>query len=409
MRALEPRGPLVLALGHGAHLLRGHHAARIILLVLVVVVVATLLVRRARHRSHVEVSTTPPIVAGGAPPPVAADGLDPASPTSIDPGPPRSRSSRHGGAIVARGLTKRYGEKLAVDDLSFEVQPGLVTGFLGPNGAGKSTTMRLIMGLDAPDQGSVTIGGRRYHDLGLPLREVGALLEARSIHPGRSAYAHLWMLARSNDIPRRRVDEVLEIVGLSAVARQRAGGFSLGMNQRLGIAGALLGDPGVLLFDEPVNGLDTDGIRWIRSLLRQLAAEGRTVFVSSHLMSEMAMTADRVVVIGKGRLIAEASVAEFTARNARSFVRVRSPQLDVLRAALEAAGASVASDGDDALAVRELRAEQIGEIAWRHSVLLHELAPRSASLEDAFVESTEGDLEYRGDRALATTEEGPAR
>jgi ABC-2 type transport system ATP-binding protein len=303
---------------------------------------------------------------------------------------------RVGSRIVAKNLIKHYDAKVAVDDLSFTVEPGHVTGFLGPNGAGKSTTMRMIMGLDAPDSGSVTIGGRRFHTLGWPLREVGALLEAKAIHPGRTAYAHLWMLARSNDIPRSRVDEVLGVVGLTSVANQRVGGFSLGMGQRLGIAGALLGDPGVLLFDEPVNGLDTDGIRWVRQLLRRLASEGRTVFVSSHLMSEMAMTADRVVVIGQGRLIAETSVAEFTSRSAHGYVRVRSPQLDALRPALEEAGATITDDGDG-IAVRELDEEKIGEIAWRHSILLHELAPRAASLEEAFVESTEGELQYQGD------------
>jgi ABC-2 type transport system ATP-binding protein len=217
--------------------------------------------------------------------------------------------------IEARGLSKRYGSTVAVEELSFAVLPGRVTGFLGPNGSGKSTTMRLILGLDAPDAGQARIGGRRYRDLNWPLREVGALLEAKAFHPGRSAHAHLSALAASNDIPRSRVEEVLGIVGLEAAARRRAGGFSLGMAQRLGIAAALLGDPGVLLLDEPVNGLDPEGIRWIRTLLRSLAAQGRTVFVSSHLISEMALTADHLVVIGQGRLLADTSVAELSARS----------------------------------------------------------------------------------------------
>jgi ABC-2 type transport system ATP-binding protein len=228
------------------------------------------------------------------------------------------------------------------------------------------------------------------------LREVGALLEARAIHPGRSARAHLWMLARTNQIPRARVDEVLDLVGLSSVAEQRVGQFSLGMSQRLGIAVALLGDPGVLMFDEPVNGLDTDGIRWVRTLLRRLASEGRAVFVSSHLMSEMALTADHVVVIGKGRLIAEMPIDEFTARNSNAYIRVRSPNLDHLRSALEGAGATVTAGDDGSLSVRGITQEQIGELAWRTGIMLHELSTQSASLEEAFVESTEGHLEFSG-------------
>jgi ABC-2 type transport system ATP-binding protein len=300
----------------------------------------------------------------------------------------------HPNTIEARNLTKRYGEKLAVDDLSFDIQPGRVTGFLGPNGAGKSTTMRMIMGLDAPASGSVAVNGHRYHDLGWPLREVGALLEASAIHPGRSARAHLWTLARTNQIPRQRVDEVLDIVGLSSVAHQRVGQFSLGMRQRLGIAVALLGEPGVLMFDEPVNGLDTDGIRWVRNLLRGLAAEGRAVFVSSHLMNEMAVTADHVVVIGKGRLIAEMPIDEFTAQNSNAYIRVRSPRLDQLRAALVGAGATVTDSGSESLAVQGLTQERIGEVAWSDGIMLHELATQSASLEEAFVESTEGSTEF---------------
>jgi ABC-2 type transport system ATP-binding protein len=298
--------------------------------------------------------------------------------------------------IEASNLTKRYGENLAVDDLTFEVKPGCVTGFLGPNGAGKSTTMRMIMGLDSPDAGTVTVNGHSYHELKSPLRQVGALLEARAIHPGRSAHAHLWMLARTNQIPLRRVDEVLELVGLASVAQQRVGQFSLGMGQRLGIAVALLGDPGVLMFDEPVNGLDTDGIRWVRQLLRTLASEGRAVFVSSHLMSEMAVTADHVVVIGKGRLIAQMPIGEFTAQNSNAYVRVRSPDLDRLRPVLEEAGAATEPEPDGSLSVRGISREEVGRVAWDHSILLHELATQSASLEEAFVESTEGSVQFSG-------------
>jgi ABC-2 type transport system ATP-binding protein len=298
--------------------------------------------------------------------------------------------------IEAKGLTKRYGEKVAVDDLSFTVRPGLVTGFLGPNGSGKSTTMRLIMGLDAPNAGDVTVNGRHFHDLPWPLHEVGALLEAKAIHPGRSARGHLHMLAETNRIPLRRVDEVLELVGLSSVARQRAGRFSLGMGQRLGIAAALLGDPEVLLLDEPVNGLDTDGIRRIRNLLKGLAREGRVVFLSSHLMSEMALTADEVVIIGKGRLIAQLPTAELLAHSSQRFVRVQSPQLGALRAALEVQGAATTLADDGSLTVRGLEASAIGEIAARVPAVLHELATQSASLEEAFVELTKDSIEYQG-------------
>jgi ABC-2 type transport system ATP-binding protein len=289
--------------------------------------------------------------------------------------------------IEAQHLTKRYGEKTAVDDLSFTVRPGIVTGFLGPNGSGKSTTMRMIMGLDYPAKGRVIVNGRPYHDLRWPLREVGALLEAKAIHPGRPAWAHLWMLARTNDIPRRRVDEVIEMVGLESAARQRAGTFSLGMSQRLGIAAALLGDPGVLIFDEPANGLDPDGIRWARLLLRRLAAEGRTVFVSSHLMSEMALTADEVVIIGRGRFLAQQPVGA-------RFVRVRSPQVGPLRSALDSRGAGTTLENDGSLSVRGLDEAAIGEIAAREGLVLHELAPQAASLEDAFMELTSNELEY---------------
>ncbi|HUY30772.1 MAG TPA: ATP-binding cassette domain-containing protein [Acidimicrobiales bacterium] len=299
--------------------------------------------------------------------------------------------------IEGRGLTKRYGSKVAVHQLTFDVRPGVVTGFLGPNGSGKSTTMRMVMGLDAPDEGRVTVNGRPYHDLPWPLHEVGALLEARAIHPGRSARAHLWMLAQTNGIARRRVDEVLEIVGLTSVAGQRVGKYSLGMGQRLGIAAALLGDPGVLLFDEPVNGLDPDGIRWVRNLLKGLAREGRTVFVSSHLMSEMALTADEVVIIGKGRLIAQVSTEELISQSSQRFVRVRSPGIAALRDALERDGATTVSEDDGSLSVRGPDATAIGELAARIPVTLHELSPQSASLEEAFMELTEDSVEYHGD------------
>jgi ABC-2 type transport system ATP-binding protein len=298
--------------------------------------------------------------------------------------------------IEARTLTKRYGSKLAVQELSFTVRPGVVTGFLGPNGSGKSTTMRMIMGLDAPTSGSVTVGGRRFHDLGWPLREVGALLEAKAIHPGRSARNHLMTIALANRIPKARVDTVLELVGLASVAGRRAGALSLGMGQRLGIAAALLGDPPVLLFDEPINGLDPDGIRWVRQLLGERAPQGRTVLVSSHLMSEMALTAQDVIVIGRGRLIAQTSIAALTAASTQSSVVVRSPHIDHLRWALETAGAGVWSEPDGALSVRGLTAAQIGEIAGRIPVILHELAPKMASLEEAYMELTEQSLEYRG-------------
>ena len=305
--------------------------------------------------------------------------------------------------IEVRGVTKHFNDTVAVDDLSFVVKPGQVTGFLGPNGSGKSTTMRIIMGLDAPDAGSATVNGRRYGDLSLPLREVGAVLEARAIHPGRSAFNHLWFLARSNDIPQTRVQEVLEMVGLEKVARKRAGKFSLGMGQRLGIAAALLGDPQVLLFDEPVNGLDPEGILWVRNLLKGLAAEGRTVFVSSHLMSEMALTADHLVVIGKGKLISAGSTAEFIAESSSQFVRVRSPRCDQLAELMVAEGAVVRPEADGALAVSGLSARDIGELAGTHGIFLHELAPQSASLEQAFMELTRESVEFHGEPLLAAT------
>ena len=317
--------------------------------------------------------------------------------------------------IEARHLSKRYGSTVAVEDLSFDVAAGRVTGFLGPNGSGKSTTMRMIMGLDRPDAGVVTIGGRPYRQLPWPLREVGALLEASAIHPGRSAYQHLWMLAQTNSVPRSRVDEVLELVGLTAVARRRAGKFSLGMGQRLGIAAAMLGDPGVLLFDEPVNGLDPEGIRWVRTLLRSLAAEGRTVFVSSHLMSEMAMTADSLVVVGRGRLIAETTTAEFIARSTGQFVRVRSPEARRLASGIEGAGASVTVEADGALAVRGTTPADIGDLAASLGVALHELSTQTGSLEEAFMEMTRESVEYHvggtphRDTSGAAGAAGPAR
>jgi ABC-2 type transport system ATP-binding protein len=297
--------------------------------------------------------------------------------------------------IEVTGITKRYGGTLAVDDLSFEVKPGQVTGFLGPNGSGKSTTMRMIMGLDRPDAGQTTVNGVTYGRLGWPLREVGALLEARAIHPGRSAQNHLLALAQTNDIPASRVDEVLDVVGLASVAHKRAGTFSLGMGQRLGIASALLGDPSVLLFDEPINGLDPEGIRWVRNLLKGLGREGRTVFVSSHLMSEMALTADHLVVIGRGRLIAEMPVADFIAQSSQQFVRVRTVQPDEFREAMESNGATVVQEEDGALSVVGLTAEEIGDLAFDRRLPLHELSPQLASLEEAFMELTQDSVDYR--------------
>jgi ABC-2 type transport system ATP-binding protein len=294
--------------------------------------------------------------------------------------------------IEAHGLTKRYGPTVAVDDLSFVVQPGLVTGFLGPNGAGKSTTMRLLLGLDAPTSGTVTVDGRPYGDLHFPLRRIGALLDALAVHGGRTAHDHLLCLAQSNGIGKSRVDEVLGLVGLSEVARRRIGPFSLGMKQRLGIAAALLGDPEVLLFDEPVTGLDPEGIVWIRTFFRALAAEGRTVFVSSHLMTEMAMTAQHLLVIGHGRLLADAPLDEFLARGATS-VKVRSPRADDLGRLLSERGATV-RPVDGYLEVTGLGAADIGDLAAHHRIAVHELTPQQASLEEAFFELTEDAVEY---------------
>jgi ABC-2 type transport system ATP-binding protein len=297
--------------------------------------------------------------------------------------------------ITAHALTKHYGTATAVDHLTFEVPPGVVTGFLGPNGSGKSTTMRMIMGLDVPDSGSALIDGRPYAALAWPLRAVGALLDAKAFHPSRTARGHLRWLALTNDIGLHRVDEVLDQVGLTSVAGRRAGKFSLGMGQRLGIAAALLGDPGVLLFDEPVNGLDPEGIRWVRHLLRDLAAEGRTVLVSSHLISEMSLTADRLVVIGRGRLIAETDVADFVARSGGGAVRLATPDLAAFTAALTGAGARVEDGDGGSLTVQGLTAPQIGDLAARARLRVHELTPVTASLEDAFMELTQDEVEYR--------------
>jgi ABC-2 type transport system ATP-binding protein len=310
--------------------------------------------------------------------------------------------------IEARGLTKRFGDKLAVDQLSFTVEPGRITGFLGPNGAGKTTTMRLILGLDHPTGGSVTVNGREFPHSARPMREVGALLDAKAVHGGRSAYNHLLCLAQTNGLPRRRVGEALELVGLTGVAGKRSKGFSLGMGQRLGIAAALLGDPAILMFDEPVNGLDPEGIMWIRTLMKQLAGEGRTVFVSSHLMSEMENTADHLIVIGRGRLIADCSVAEFIERNSVQAVRVRTPQPDALVAAIRRAGGGVAATGE-AIVIHGLAADKVGDLAYENGIRLHELAMAQASLEEAFMELTAASVEFRagaGPAAEQAVEQG---
>ncbi len=296
--------------------------------------------------------------------------------------------------IEVRGLSKRYGDKLAVDNLSFAVEPGKVTGFLGPNGAGKTTTMRLILGLDYPSAGTVHVQGKRYRDLPYPMHEVGALIDAKAVHGGRNAYNHLWCLAQTNDIPKRRVDEVLALVGLTDVAKKRTKGFSLGMSQRLGIAGTLLGDPDVLMFDEPVNGLDPEGIRWIRNLMKALASEGRTVFVSSHLMSEMENTADHLIVIGRGKLIADCSMSEFIAGSSGAAVRVRTPMAEELIKGVTAEGATTATDDDGAIEVRGMTAEAVGDIAFEQGIRLHELTMVRASLEEAFMELTASSVEY---------------
>jgi ABC-2 type transport system ATP-binding protein len=298
--------------------------------------------------------------------------------------------------IEARGLTKRYGPTLAVDHLDFDVVPGRVTGFLGPNGAGKTTTMRLILGLDHPDGGAVTVNGRPYAQHRFPLYQVGALLDAKAVHGGRQALAHLWCIAQSNRIPKRRVNEVLALVGLKDVAHKRVGGFSLGMSQRLGIAAALLGDPPVLMFDEPVNGLDPEGIVWVRNFFKALAAEGRTVFVSSHLMSEMALTADHLVVIGRGRLIASAPMEELTGRTAGKVI-VRTPEAQRLTEMLRHDGATVTPEADGSLVVHGADAPAIGRLVAANGLVLHELTPERASLEDAYFELTGESVEYRGE------------
>ncbi|MFH9604374.1 ABC transporter ATP-binding protein [Streptomyces rochei] len=295
--------------------------------------------------------------------------------------------------IELEGLTKRYGEKVAVNNLSFTVRPGIITGFLGPNGAGKSTTMRMVLGLDRPTAGDVRIDGKHYDQLKDPLTYIGALLEAKAWHGGRSAYNHLLCLAQSNGIPTRRVREVLDAVGLTAVAKKKTKGFSLGMGQRLGIAAALLGDPRILMFDEPVNGLDPEGIHWIRNLMKTLASQGRTVFVSSHLMSEMALTADHLVVIGQGRLLADTSMADFIAENSRSYVRIRTPQRERLLDVLHGEGVTAVEAGE-VLEVDGDKAEAVGELAARHQIVLYELSPQRASLEEAFMQLTAESVEY---------------
>ncbi|HEX9334485.1 MAG TPA: ABC transporter ATP-binding protein [Pseudonocardiaceae bacterium] len=296
--------------------------------------------------------------------------------------------------IEARNLTKRYGDKLAVDDLSFTVESGKVTGFLGPNGAGKSTTMRLILGLDRPNSGDATIDGKHYRELASPLRTVGALLEARAMHPGRTAYHHLLFLAQTQGLDSKRVNEVIDLVGLHDVAHKRSGGFSLGMGQRLGIAAALLGNPSVLILDEPVNGLDPEGVVWIRNLMKHLAGEGRTVFVSSHLMNEMAVTAEHLIVIGRGQLVADCSTKEFIERSSDQTVLVHSPDAARLTEAVVAEGGTVTPDGDGVLTVANLAARRIGELAARDGLILYELTPQRGSLEQAFMELTRDSLEY---------------
>jgi ABC-2 type transport system ATP-binding protein len=305
------------------------------------------------------------------------------------------------GMIEAKNLTKRYGDKVAVDDLSFTVEPGRVTGFLGPNGAGKSTTMRLILGLDRPNRGDATIGGKHYRDLPRPLQTVGALLEARAIHTGRSAYNHLLCLAQTQGVGKKRIDEVIGLVGLTDVAKKRAGGFSLGMGQRLGIAAALLADPSVLILDEPVNGLDPEGIVWIRTLMKRLAAEGRTVFVSSHLMNEMAVTAEHLIVIGRGKLIADCSTEEFIERSTEEVVVVRSPDAERLASVVGAEGGKADLGEDGLLTVTNMEAPRVGELAAAGGLVLHELTPKRGSLEEAFMELTRESVEYGGGVAPA--------
>jgi ABC-2 type transport system ATP-binding protein len=297
--------------------------------------------------------------------------------------------------IEALGLTKRYGGTLAVDDLSFTVKPGIVTGFLGPNGAGKSTTMRMILGLDRPTSGKALVNGRPYATAGAPMREVGALLDAKAVHGGRTARAHLLALTQSNGLPARRVDEVLELTGLTSAAGRRIKGFSLGMAQRLGIAAAMLGDPQILMFDEPVNGLDPEGILWIRRFMQDLARRGRAVFVSSHLMSEMALTAEHLIVIGRGKLLADTSVAEFIEQNSASGVRIRTPQVEQLFDAL-ATAAAPARKVDGYIQIDHLTTEEVGDLAAAHHITVHELFTHRSSLEEAFMEMTRDSVEYHG-------------
>ncbi|GAA3598424.1 ABC transporter ATP-binding protein [Klugiella xanthotipulae] len=302
--------------------------------------------------------------------------------------------------IEARSLTKRYGTKTAVDGVTFTVRPGKVTGFLGPNGAGKSTTMRMIVGLDRPTEGLVTVNGRPYAEHRSPLLEVGALLDAKAVHIGRSAHSHLRALAATHSIPRTRVNEVIEMTGLASVANKRVGGFSLGMGQRLGIAAALLGDPQTLILDEPVNGLDPDGVLWVRQLARGLAAEGKTVLLSSHLMSEMALTADHIIVLGRGRIIADAPVAELVGSTTETLVRVRTPHVEHLQVALAAQGATVANNEPFLLDVTGTPIERIGELAASAGVVLHELRTITGSLEEAYLSLTRDDVEYQTDAAV---------
>ncbi len=303
--------------------------------------------------------------------------------------------------IEAVGLTKRYGDKIAVDDISFTVKPGLVTGFLGPNGAGKSTTMRLIVGLDRPTAGTVTVNGANYVNLRAPLREVGVLLDAKAVHTGRTAENHLLALAATSGIGHKRVDEVIALTGLESVARRRVGGFSLGMGQRLGIAAALLGDPSVLILDEPVNGLDPEGVIWVRELTRHLAGQGRTIFLSSHLMSEMAQTADHIIVLGRGRVIADAPVATIEALAAGDVVRVRTPDAARFAELLAASGVKVTTDGPDLLQVAGLPAPRIGELAAQQGIVLHELTPVVGSLEDAYMALTQDEVEFHAGKMVA--------
>jgi ABC-2 type transport system ATP-binding protein len=309
--------------------------------------------------------------------------------------------------IEAHRLTKRYGDKTAVDDVSFTIAPGSVTGFLGPNGAGKSTTMRMIIGLDRPSSGTVTVNGKPYARHRSPLSEVGALLDAKAVHTGRSARSHLRTMAATHNIAASRVDEVIEMTGLAAVARKRVGGFSLGMGQRLGIASAMLGDPRTLILDEPVNGLDPEGVQWVRRLVRSLADEGRTVFLSSHLMSEMAQTADQLLVIGRGRIIAAGPVQEVIDSVTGAAVRVRSPRASELAALVRADGVVVTSPEPGVLELRGIDAASVGEVAGAHGIVLHELSPRSASLEEAYMALTQDAVEYRSDTTAASAPAAP--